>query len=477
MPADHVLPVMIIGISGATWTVIHPMLSEGELPNIQRLMREGTWGVLQSVKTTNDKHYRPQTAWPSVWSGKVPERHGITEYFHTFDDLKADCVWDFFNAKGLSAGIYSTPVLWPPPRINGFVIPTLYARDGRAWPEELSFIADYYRRRQDAKLETSTWSTLVSSARFVPLLLGPGQDLGIPLRLLRGAIGLATERDSERRALILRNAKLDFSTAVFLSLYRRFKPRLAIFTSFEVDYVSHRYWRYHEPDKFPDGPAEPSPVRKRAVKDAYAHMDRCIGLLLERLPPECVVAVVSEHGMAAEIESNEIGRWRYMISGNKVKALAGLDDDLVAVPIARWIAFRRRDGAPLDGRVGEVLGSFTVVETGLPLFKTHRHGQGEIVVKLNVQRADYPHVDDIGGLHVQVPGGEVMPIAGFLKRVGPTRSAMHRKEGVFVVKGRGIRAAHEIEGAVITDVMPTLLRAAGLEVPPDLDGKVLDVFA
>jgi arylsulfatase A-like enzyme len=33
-----------------------------------------------------------------------------------------------------------------------------------------------------------------------------------------------------------------------------------------------------------------------------------------------------------------------------------------------------------------------------------------------------------------------------------------------------------VKGAVVTDVMPTLLRASGLEVPPDLDGRVLDLF-
>ncbi|HET9481262.1 MAG TPA: alkaline phosphatase family protein, partial [Candidatus Polarisedimenticolia bacterium] len=123
---DTVLPVMVIGISGATWSVIDPMLADGGLPNLRRLTREGSWGALASVRTKNDRHYRPQTAWPSLLTGKLPERHGITRYFHTYRDMKASCVWDFFNEKGLSAGLYGTPVLWPPPRINGFVIPTPY---------------------------------------------------------------------------------------------------------------------------------------------------------------------------------------------------------------------------------------------------------------------------------------------------------------------------------------------------------------
>ena len=53
---------------------------------------------------------------------------------------------------------------------------------------------------------------------------------------------------------------------------------------------------------------------------------------------------------------------------------------------------------------------------------------------------------------------------------------MHRKEGVLIVKGPSIRSGFEVQGAVVTDVMPTLLRAAGLETPSGLDGMALDLF-
>jgi predicted AlkP superfamily phosphohydrolase/phosphomutase len=482
MPTDlargeRVLPLLVIGISGATWSVITPLLSEGGLANIRTLMRHGSWGVLESVKTRNDKHYRPQTAWPSVFSGRLPEGHGITEYFHTSRDLRCRSLWDFFNEKGLAVGLYRTPILWPPPRIDGFVVPSLYARDGRAWPEELSFIAGYYRRQQDTKLRPDTWSILRRSLKFVPLVFGPGQDWRLPFGLLRAAARLATVRDRETRALILRHAKLDFSTAMFLRLWRRFDPRLAIFNSFEVDTISHRFWRYHEPEKFEQPPSAPAPALRRAVKDAYAHLDRVIGVLLERLPPDGVVAVVSEHGMAAESPSGEVGRWRYMIDAERLKAIARLDAGIVGVPIARWVVFRREDQGPLDHGIGDKLRSLVVAETGLPLFRTHHHGEDEIIVKLDLDRAHYGSLQDIGTLHVKTPTADIVPIGDLLQRAGPTRSAMHRKEGVILVKGPGIRSDFQVHGAVVTDVMPTLLRACGLAVPPDLDGRVLDLFA
>jgi predicted AlkP superfamily phosphohydrolase/phosphomutase len=472
--ADQVPPVMLIGISGATWSVIDSMLAEGELPNLGGLIRAGSSGVLESIKVTNDTHYRPQTAWPSVFSGQRPERHGITEYYHTSRELRSTCLWDCFAGQGLSAGLYSTPVMWPPPRINGFVIPLMYARDGRAWPEELSTVAGYFRRQQDSKLRPSMWAAAGRSARFLPMLFGHGRDWHTPVSLLLSAARLAIERDPETRSLILRHAKLDVSTAMFLALRRKYAPRLSIFVSFELDYISHRYWRYHEPEKFRE--REPAPRLRRAVKDAYAHIDRCVGALVKGLPDDRIVAVVSEHGMGAEVPSGEIGRWHYVIRAQEVKALAGVDTDVVAVPIARWAVFRRRDGGALDPSIHQALSSITVAETGVPLFRISQNGADEVVIKLDFSHEDYSATDDIGNLHVRVPRGGVVPIDRLLQRAGPTRSAMHRKEGVFVVEGSGIRSGHRIEGAFVTDVMPTLLRAAGLTPPPDLDGRPLDVF-
>jgi predicted AlkP superfamily phosphohydrolase/phosphomutase len=49
----------------------------------------------------------------------------------------------------------------------------------------------------------------------------------------------------------------------------------------------------------------------------------------------------------------------------------------------------------------------------------------------------------------------------------------HRMEGILVARGPGLRAGGELEGARLQDIMPTLLYAAGLPVPDDLDGRVL----
>ncbi|MAG08672.1 hypothetical protein CMO89_04310 [Candidatus Woesearchaeota archaeon] len=51
----------------------------------------------------------------------------------------------------------------------------------------------------------------------------------------------------------------------------------------------------------------------------------------------------------------------------------------------------------------------------------------------------------------------------------------HSKDGFFLVKGMGIDNKL-VKGARIIDIQPTMLYLAGLPIPADVDGKVLDIF-
>ena len=51
----------------------------------------------------------------------------------------------------------------------------------------------------------------------------------------------------------------------------------------------------------------------------------------------------------------------------------------------------------------------------------------------------------------------------------------HRINGIFIMKGKDIKENATIENAEIIDIAPTILYLMGLPIPPDMDGKVLDV--
>src|SRR5262249_16625857 len=53
------------------------------------------------------------------------------------------------------------------------------------------------------------------------------------------------------------------------------------------------------------------------------------------------------------------------------------------------------------------------------------------------------------------------------------KSGTHRDDGIFLARGRDIRAGSRVEGAGIIDLAPTLLHMLGVSVPDDMDGRVL----
>ena len=71
-PASRVL---IIGLDGATWNVLDPLIENGVLPNLEKLAKNGTRGILEST-------IPPITAcaWPSFYTGRVPGNHGVFDF-------------------------------------------------------------------------------------------------------------------------------------------------------------------------------------------------------------------------------------------------------------------------------------------------------------------------------------------------------------------------------------------------------------
>jgi len=121
-------PVVFIGIDGGNWRFIRRLVNEGRLPGFERLMREGSYGTLQSV----DNYVTPP-AWTSIFSGYLPEQHGIYT-FGSFDraageflgdssdDILVPMVWDAASRAGLRCGIVNVPVTYPPRPVNGVMV-------------------------------------------------------------------------------------------------------------------------------------------------------------------------------------------------------------------------------------------------------------------------------------------------------------------------------------------------------------------
>ena len=76
--------VLVVGLDGATFDVMKPLVAEGQLPNLGRLMDQGSHGVLRST-------HPPITpsAWTSFATGKNPGSHGLFDFQRVEPDTYA----------------------------------------------------------------------------------------------------------------------------------------------------------------------------------------------------------------------------------------------------------------------------------------------------------------------------------------------------------------------------------------------------
>ncbi len=120
--------VVFVGIDGACWDIIDPLIDEGLLPTLKKLKKESAWGILQSVEC-----YVSPPAWTTMMSGYLPHRTGVFS-FGTWDgerrkfinvmsgDVKVPSVWDAASFAGRRVAVANVPATYPVREINGIMV-------------------------------------------------------------------------------------------------------------------------------------------------------------------------------------------------------------------------------------------------------------------------------------------------------------------------------------------------------------------
>ena len=133
--------IFLLGIDGLDPRVVDFLVAKGELPNIEGLIRKGTYGHL-----TTDVGMSP-VSWTSIATGKSKEKHGIKFYKpYTSQSIKVKRIWDIAEEKGKRVSVASWYFTAPTRKINGFISPMLHlspnAIDTNPYPLTLDRIND-----------------------------------------------------------------------------------------------------------------------------------------------------------------------------------------------------------------------------------------------------------------------------------------------------------------------------------------------
>jgi Flp pilus assembly protein TadD len=291
------LRVLLVGIDGADWEILDPLLEKGELPNLARLIERGVSGPLRSIEPLISP-----PIWTSIATGVKPERHGITWFLSDTEDparrvpvtstlRRVKALWNVLSEAGRRVGVVGWWATYPAERVRGFVVSdfvgfhgfgntgrTVQSEIGKAYPPTLldairALLAD----PQSLSYETARRFLDLDEAEFEEARRGEGR-WGQAVRLF--CTYLATAGSYVRIAQAA-SAKA--------------RPEVLL-VYFELpDAASHLFARYASP-RMPGISEEGHARFARVVEETYRYQDELLGRLLSLGDRRTAVFVVSDHG-------------------------------------------------------------------------------------------------------------------------------------------------------------------------------------
>jgi predicted AlkP superfamily phosphohydrolase/phosphomutase len=520
MGDTHNQKIFIIGIDGATYSLIAPWADAGALPHLARLMKNGAWGNLNST-------IPPLTspAWTSFMTGKNPGKHGLFHFISpqigTYDFIytnantrKSKTIWQILSDYGKTAGVVNVPMTYPPEKINGFMI------SGMDTPDE--------------------------NAPFIY-----PASLGEELKVHFGEVKLEIRHlefmrsDDKRDAVLKEMAALENHRAqVARYLIKNFPVDIFMLVFCSVDQIQHYFWHYMDTHhyRYDKKGAE---KYGDAILKAYQTIDTQLGEILDAVPEDTIVVLMSDHGAGPssntivymnryladigvlQFKDNRRGSLfdtvvkkldpvlRKTLSPKQKAKIANLLPGVRKNWESRLSSLSAIDWERTRAYCYEILPTYTNIWINLKgkfpqgtvnlgaeydelinfltgkLYELENPKTGKKIVK-NIYRKDELYSGPQSELAPDLllswwddDSFTIRPSSsaehGDIVRTLDTSvdkfvnwSGTHRMEGIFLLNGKPFKPVRIDDGIQIVDLAPTLLYLMGCPIPHDMDGKVIE---
>lgn len=447
--------LVVMGWDGATWDLILPLLEDGKLPNLQRLMHSGGHGVLQSLEPMDSP-----ALWTSIATGLPQEKHGVTGFFATRQNVAAPRIWDVASAHGLKVGLYAWMVTWPVHDSFSFVIPSWMARSTETRPSEYACVQELKLGQARHGGPVHPWRSLLDCARQGARLQA---CRGLACFFARDYWGLSEEENLASRML----AEARLETDMFLALLRRFKPDVATFSLYGSDKLAHRFWHYMTPEAFPHLELPANLHLKSVIVEYYQEADQALGRIQAAISPDTHLVVISDHGMKADPAAPrryfaDVPRLLETVGAASFFRPSTIQSQIILEPVIP-------DPSMLQTTL-ERLRRIHFSESNEPVFEVERDEQGRILLRTTFSLSWHPEsplaIND--SIHIE---DKTFPVEQFF--FVRTFSGTHDPRGIILISGPAIIPGSLIDNANLLDIAPTLLYLLDLPISRELPGRVL----
>lgn len=514
--------VLVIGLDGATFDLILPWIRQGHLPHLERLMKEGAWGELQSVI-----HPFSAQAWTTFATGVNPGKHGIFDFVErrngTYDiqffnahHRRAKALWNLLGERDRKVIVVNIPMTYPPEAVNGLMI------SGMDTPNVHCTFTHPKELYEEIKQRFGKYVIMSNAGKIMK----------------RGRPDLAQQR-------IIEMMENHYEVARYLM--RKYPWDFFLVNFSAGDNAMHHFWNYMDPRHVQYRPEEASRYGD-TVLEVHRRLDEMVGMLARELPEDATVIILSDHGHGPTGDRQlRVNRWlresgylafkedaetgerrRGRLRAAAIRTLQRVFETLrVYLPmgiksrLVLWMpglrnkvessfVFSHIDWGRTRAYSEEIRANIWINLQGREPKGTVAPGdeyeklRDEILSKLKAlvdPESGEPIVDEVyrredlfhGPCLDQAPDllftlrdqSTVLQLSRpavkerYLERIDFSvngchiQGGSHRLNGILFVKGPSIREGTEVMGARIEDLAPTILYLVGMPIPEDMDGRVL----
>lgn len=376
IPEAPAYSVMVLGFDGVDPEFLEYLISEGRLPNFERLLREGAFGPCRTFKPT-----KSVVIWTSIATGKRMEKHGIIDWMLLSEDKKdkvlatgnvrrTEAMWNIVSSAEKTVQIVNWWATWPAEKVEGQMVSNHFPKPKGATLAEVTYPPDLAQELEPLRRVTRAQAEVMM------------RDAGIPV--FSPELAAATFRPTDNFEKNFRASVGHFvedllvERAAHYLLDSRGRNDLFAVIFRNPDIFSHYMWRFvdrrladrtfhrlveEKAPLTPDIEKKMDEAYARVLEPVYIHEDRRLGRFVERAGSDTVVVVVSDHGF----QFRPYGFYHYGLDtgggtlappgviflwGPPVRAGARLDDATVfdVTPTVLYL-MGLPVGSDMDGRV------------------------------------------------------------------------------------------------------------------------------
>jgi predicted AlkP superfamily phosphohydrolase/phosphomutase len=477
-------PTLLIGVDGATFTVLDPYIERGVTPFLGELVKHGTRAPLRSVVPA-----LTPPAWTSLLTGKRPGNHGVFDFFQkeapdsiyfqftSSQEIRSPTIWSLASDQDRRVISLNFPLMFPPPPVEGCVVP------GGMMP---------WRQMRLGCHPPGLFDRLKALPGFDPRVM---LDMELEIKAVEGC------PDHEQAAWVELHIQREQRWAEVARHLIQEEPADLIGVMFDgVDKLQHLCWRFLDPACRPARPSRWERQMIELCERYFRALDSILAEVVELAGPTATVVLASDHGFGPSRDVFHVNSWLeregYLAWAEGQDGAAAADATQVgfahvtrhvhAVDWERTLAYTATPSSQGINIVSRVPGT----EEPLPE-ATRARIAAELADRLRALRRPsdgarlvaevWPRERAFKGPHallgpdlslVLADGGTISILASeTIVARRPEPRGHHRPEGVFIATGPGIRRSAAVDELSLVDVAPLVLHQLGLPVPDDLDGR------